>query len=321
MEIAVVSYYVTILIINKLFFKFIMRKRMRKIVYAPAKVNLVLEVVGKRKDGYHLLRTVMLKLEKLQDKLDIQIKENNQTEIILKCNQKEIPCDERNICHKAVKLFLEKINKKAWVKINLFKKIPSGAGLGGGSSDGAVVLSVLNSFFGFPLKESELNLLASQIGKDLPFFLLKKETAQMTGLGDELEEEFFCKSTFFILLIKPTESVSTAMAYSGLVEKIWFLKNKEREDFSGKMTSFLKKKNNQKIWDGKLFNDFELTIEQQLPIIKELKQSLLVFGAEASLMSGSGSTVFGVFSSLEKLKKAEKILKKHYPNFFVVRGR
>lgn len=294
---------------------------MRRIVYAPAKVNLVLEVVRKREDGYHLLRTVMLKLEKLQDKLVMNIFLAQKTEIILHCDQKGIPLDEKNTCYKAASLFLKKIKKTAQVEIQIFKKIPSEAGLGGGSSDAAIVLKTLNEFFDFPLKKRQLEVLASDIGKDVPFFLSKKEVAQMTGLGDILVEEFSCKTAFFILLIKPLESISTVMAYSGLAKKNWFLKNKERENFSKKMTIFLKKNNNKKSWDGKLFNDFELSIEQQLPIIKELKQALLVFGADGVLMSGSGSTVFGVFSSLKKLKKAEKILKKNYSNFFVVRGR
>lgn len=298
-----------------------MKKKHKKVILAPAKINLTLEVVGKRSDGYHLLRTVMLKLKKLQDKLTIGIASAEKTEIILRCDQKEIPTDERNTCHKAIKLFLEKIKKTARVEIKLEKKIPSGAGLGGGSSDAASVLQVLNQFFHFLLTDKELSKIASEVGKDVPFFLSKKEGALMEGLGDDLKKEFIITNKFFVLIIKPPEAVSTQMAYGGLAERMWFLNNKNRKDISWQLAKTLTKKVSTAEIVGGLYNDFEISIENQLPIIKELKQSLLVFGAQGALMSGSGSSVFGIFSSEKTLKSAENILRKKYKGFFVGRGR
>lgn len=294
---------------------------MKKIFYAPAKTNLTLEVMGKRKDGYHLLRTVMVKLKKLQDKLTIKISPKEKTEIILICDDPKIPTDEKNTCHKAIKLFLEKSRKQARVEIGIEKRIPSGSGLGGGSSDAAAVLKALNQFFGLPVSKKNLIQIASEVGKDVPFFLSEKEVALMKGLGDKVEKELDVKGKFFVLIIKPPEAVSTQAAYGGLAEKMWFLGNKKRVDVSCVLAKLLTQKFSVDELAGNLYNDFEITIENQLPIIKELKQALLAFGAKGALLSGSGSAVFGIFSSEKELKLAKNILQKKYKEFFVGRGR
>mgnify|MGYP000262395490 CR=1 FL=1 len=298
-----------------------MQKIWKRIFYPPAKINLTLEVVGKRADGYHLLRTVMLKLPKLRDRLVLMISSVSKMEIILKSNQKSIPLDEKNTCYRATQLFLEKINQKAKVEITLTKKIPFGAGLGGGSSDAAMTLLGLSQFFRKSLSKEQLISLASDVGKDVPFFLEEKEAALMTGLGDKREKSWSFKERFFVLVVKPPENVSTALAYGGLAEKMWFLKKKQRFNWSASLANKSVQKKSEIILSNSLYNDFEITIERQLPIIKEIKQSLLAFGAEGALMSGSGSTVFGIFSSLPKLERVQKIFKKHYSNFFVARGR
>ena len=149
---------------------------MKKTVQCPAKINLTLEVIKKRKDGFHELRTVMVKLSNLKDELEIEIF-TNKSNIEIICDNQEIPIDNRNICYKATEVFLRKINKKLGVKIKIKKKIPVGAGLGGGSSDAAGVFKVLNQYFKNIFSKKELIEMAAEIGKDIPFFFSEKNGA------------------------------------------------------------------------------------------------------------------------------------------------
>jgi 4-diphosphocytidyl-2-C-methyl-D-erythritol kinase len=288
---------------------------MKKTIDCPAKLNLTLEVVRKMKNGFHELRTIMVKLPQLKDELEIEIIPNeNIIEIV--CDNPNIPTDNRNICCKAVKIFLKKINKKVGVRIKIKKKIPVGAGLGGGSSDAAGVFKVLNQYFQEKISEKELIEIAAEIGKDIPFFFSKKDGALIGGAGEKILEEFNFNKGYF-LIINPKIHISTPEAFSGIKENQWFLGDTRRENISNIFLKSLKKENG---FEKCLYNDFEISIERRYPIIKEIKQSLLAFGADGALMTGSGSTVFGWFRNKNKMIKAEKILKERYQKFLVVKS-
>jgi 4-diphosphocytidyl-2-C-methyl-D-erythritol kinase len=288
---------------------------MKKTIDCPAKLNLTLEVVRKMKNGFHELRTIMVKLPQLKDELEIEIIPNeNIIEIV--CDNPNIPTDNRNICCKAVKIFLKKINKKVGVRIKIKKKIPVGAGLGGGSSDAAGVLKALNQYFQEKISEKELIEIAAEIGKDIPFFFSKKDGALIGGAGEKILEEFNFNKGYF-LIINPKIHISTPEAFSGIKENQWFLGDTRRENISNIFLKSLKKENG---FEKCLYNDFEISIERKYPVIKEIKQSLLAFGADGALMTGSGSTVFGWFRNKNKMIKAEKILKERYQKFLVVKS-
>jgi 4-diphosphocytidyl-2-C-methyl-D-erythritol kinase len=286
---------------------------MKKTVQCPAKINLTLEVIKKRKDGFHELRTVMVKLSNLKDELEIEIF-TNKSNIEIICDNQEIPIDNRNICYKATEVFLRKINKKLGVKIKIKKKIPVRAGLGGGSSDAAGVFKVLNQYFKNIFSKKELIEMAAEIGKDIPFFFSEKNGALIGGAGEKILEGFDFKKGNF-LLVNPGIHISTPEAYGGLSQKQWFLGDIERDKISRKFISDLKKG---ECFEKYFYNDFEISIEQKHSIIKELKQSLLTFGADGVLMSGSGSTVFGYFRDRKKIILAQKKLQNKYKKFLIV---
>ncbi len=286
---------------------------MKKIINCPAKLNLTLEIIKKMKSGFHELRTIMVKLPNLKDKLEIEIfPEKKGIEII--CDNLEIPTDSKNICHKAIKKFFKKAKKEVGVKVKIKKQIPVGAGLGGGSSDAAEVFKVLNQYFRNRFSIKELIKMAAEIGKDIPFFFSEKNGSLIGGTGEKILEEFDFKKGYF-LIINPRIKIPTPEAYKNLSNNLWFMENGNRIDLSRNFLENLK--NN---FEKYFYNDFEVFVEKKYAIIKELKQSLLTFGADGVLMSGSGSTVFGWFKDEKKFLKAKKILKEKYNNFLVIRG-
>lgn len=281
----------------------------------PAKINLALEVLKKLPNGYHQIRFVMAKIPALQDEVSITFDPKKEY-IIVKSSNNGIPLDEKNICFKAVKRFLEKTKKSAGIRIDIKKNIPIGAGLGGGSSDGAATLKILNEYFHRPLSNKQLSEIGSEIGKDIPFFFSTKSAALIEGMGEKISKVFDF-SNQNILLVNPRLHISTKHAYEQLSKEI--KKIKRRGNASLKMISAIKKKNINDI-AKLLYNDFELVIEKKYPIIKEIKNKLLDFGALGALMTGSGSTVFGIFKNRNKLLAVKKEMKKQYPDFFVEVG-
>lgn len=293
-----------------------MKKTQTILKKSHAKVNLSLEVIEKTPSGFHKLRTVMTKLPNLFDDLSFTITEAKETRVIISTNNKEIPTNKDNICHKTAILFLEKANLQAEIEIDIQKIIPVGAGLGGGSSNAASTFLALNEYFEKPFSLEELAKMASDVGKDVPVFIFPKNTYLMGGFGEIVEEELDIPK-FHILLVNPNIHISTATAYGKLKEAIWFMENKSRQNCSKKLFSALKKG---ETFAEFLYNDFETTVQKEQPQIKELKQALIAFGAENALMSGSGSTVFGIFPSKEELLQAKTILQEQFPAYFVKIG-
>lgn len=268
----------------------------------PAKINLWLEVVRKREDGYHDISSLMLPVSVFDDiRLDVQ---SGDGRISIGCDRPEIPADERNLAWRAAGLYLERSGIRAGVHIELKKHIPSAAGLGGGSSDAGGVLLGLNAVFGNALSPEELSGLALQIGADVPFFLHARP-ALATGIGEKLQ---FAAGVprYPLLLIKPPIIVPTGWVYQNL-----------------KLTKTAAKINlgsfNVHPWQfGDLIrNDLESVTIPEYPVIAEIKRWLVEKGAAAASMSGSGPTVFGIFSSGRQAAEVEGIAKKDWPDCWV----
>lgn len=256
-------------------------------IRARAKINLFLQILGKRPDGYHDLRTLMQEIN-LSDEL---IFKKAVGEIIkISCSDRNLPVNQGNLVYRAAEI----LKKEAWGKglktsglqIHIRKNIPVGAGLGGGSSDAAATLKALNVLWELRFTAKKLAEIGSRIGSDVPFFIYGG-TALASGRGEKLNKWPDLPS-FRLVLIKPFFSISTAWAYKNL--KI----NLTKRPKNIKIIQYCLRKG----WFGKLrehiFNDLEQVAVAKHPQLKEIQQELLNLGAVAALMSGSGSTVFGI---------------------------
>ena len=243
-------------------------------VLAPAKINLSLKILGHRSDGFHEIDTLIAPIS-LADKIDI---EKQSRWIDFSCDDPTVPSGDENLVVRVAKAFFEKTKISGGVGIKLHKKIPHGAGLGGGSSDAAATLRALNQLFETKLSREELANLGSNIGSDVSFFLFES-AAVCKGRG-EIVEPTNLRKKLSILLLKPGFSVSSAWAYSRWQD------SKEIPGISYQPQNF----------DGQSFvNDLERPVFEKFIFLAQLKTWLLKQAeVGAALMSGSGSTVFAV---------------------------
>ena len=270
------------------------------ILQAPAKINLTLDVVGKRENGYHDVRMIMETVS-LYDTITVYKKKN----IELKCNLPYVPTDERNIAYKAAKLFFEESNISGGAFINIKKRIPVAAGLAGGSTDGAAVLKGLNKIYGSPFDMQQLKSIAAKLGADVPY-CLEGRPALAEGIGEKLTRLGNMPRTF-VLLAKPGISLSTKWVYS---ELIWD-KIRLHPDTDGAIKAL--ESGNVRDLSKKMYNVLEEVSVTRYPIINEIKSIMLEGGALGSIMSGSGPTVFGLFDDEDKAKKTMEVLEKECP--------
>lgn len=246
---------------------------------AYAKINLTLDVINKRPDGYHELETVMRTIS-LYDTVSVE----KADKIILTCSEPGVPLDEKNTCHKAAEVFFKDTGILGGAKIIIEKNIPSEAGLGGGSSDAAAVLRLLNELYDAGLSRYELEKSAVKVGADVPF-LIEGGAAVCRGIGENIERIFLPEK--HILLVKPGFGISTPEAY-----RIFDEKNMKSARGTEKFKEALKIGLNPFL---NLSNDLGAAIENSC--IASLKTRMLNLGAEAAEMTGSGSCVYGVFNS------------------------
>jgi 4-diphosphocytidyl-2-C-methyl-D-erythritol kinase len=284
---------------------------------APAKINLALEVVARLPNGYHAIRSLMMKLDGLADTVRVQVNERG-SGIVIHGDPAQMPLDETNVCHRAARAYLGRIGTIARVDVAIEKSIPVAAGLGGGSSDAAAVLRALNRHFENALPHAELVALGADVGKDLPFFLDDAKLARVSGMGERVES-LAATPPPHPLLVNPRIAVTTADAYAALGRQLWFMDLPQRHDRTAAMANALSRADVDAI-AGALYNDFEIVAERAHPVLKELKQALLAFGARGALMSGSGPTIFGLFDSAQTLADAERALAVHCPGFVIARG-
>jgi 4-diphosphocytidyl-2-C-methyl-D-erythritol kinase len=268
-------------------------------ILSPAKINLFLQVTGKRPDGYHELFSLMCCVS-LYDTIYLHFG----TKIIeIESSHPQIPLDETNLAHKAAALFFKTLGAKEGVKITIEKSIPLAAGLGGGSSNAASILSGLNQHYGFPLSWDRLMSLGLCLGADVPFLLFQKP-ALASGIGEKLEL-YSEPLPYTVIIVHPGFGVSTAEVFQNLNLRLTKCKKKITKP-SLKKTGYNVSRH--------LCNDLEAVTVSKYPEIKLVKQQLNQHGALGALMSGSGPTVFGLFSDSEKAARAMQAIDR-YPRW------
>ncbi|MEC7786210.1 MAG: 4-(cytidine 5'-diphospho)-2-C-methyl-D-erythritol kinase [Nitrospinota bacterium] len=259
----------------------------------PAKINLGLHIHKKREDGFHELETI-LQMVTWFDELQL---EGTSEKVELFCDTPEIPNDETNLVVKAARLFQKHFpGSCAGVNITLKKSIPSGAGLGGGSGNAAGVLLALNHLWDLKISRENLIAISSELGSDVPFFLMSP-CAIGTGKG-EILEPINNPINLYILMIYPNLPLSTPWVYGNLKLKL----TKHKNNISI-LANFLMRSEFAQL-GAALYNDLEPVVFKRYPEILEIKNELLRSGAGGALLSGSGSTVFGIFDKPDLAKKA-----------------
>ncbi len=265
----------------------------RKIrIEAPAKINLSLEVIDKFLNGFHKLSTVMQTVS-LADYLSLELSKNNGENIILLSgNSDRIPYDENNIVYKVLKKYLDEIGETGYkIEVYIEKNIPSEAGLGGGSSDGAAALRGINALFDNKISEEKMHKIASQVGSDLNFCLVGG-ACLLSSRGEIVEEELPFQD-FNVVIVKPKNiAVSTPQCYKIFSEKYFIPKS---SSYSVKIAELFKKDFSVSKLCKYLYNDLEKPAIDIFPQIQKIKKELLEAGCAGVLMSGSGSSVFGIY--------------------------
>ncbi len=267
-----------------------------------AKINLSLDVVRKRYDGYHEIRSVMQQID-LSDQLSFS---ENKNGVIITCDNDQVPVDKSNLVYKAWEELSKLAKTKIGIRVHIKKRIPVAAGLAGGSTNCATALKALNKLWDLALTEKELMDIGIKIGADVPYCLMGG-TALAEGVGEKLTQlrSFKDKS---MLIANPGIQISTSYAYS----KLELGKNKKN------MEEILNCIDNMDIHciSKKMYNVMEDSIIPEHPQIGKLKEEMVKSGALGALMSGSGASVFGLYDDIDYLKFAEKKLKKEVPFIF-----
>ncbi len=272
-------------------------------IKSNAKINLSLEIIKKREDGYHNINTIFAPIS-LYD--DITIEENNsglKFEILPKT---EFPL-YKNLLYRGAQLFFEKykiINPKLSISLN--KIIPIGAGLGGGSSNAAFIINALNEYYDIKAQKQDLMLLGRQLGADVPFFI-NHSCAIGKGIGDELDY-IDVNIPYKVLIVHPNVFVSTSWAYQSL--------NLVKENTENDLKELLYRSiNDKKVFSDFFRNDFENLVFNKYPEINYVKKKMYEQGAFFSMMTGSGSTVFGLFDNLSEFEKAYEYFYSYFEDY------
>lgn len=281
---------------------------------AYAKINLTLDITGRREDGYHLLRSIMQQIS-VYDVVDLKKADDISLKVVSSngpgLSHEVVPEDERNIAWKAAGLILKEADIKGGAEIILHKNIPAAAGLAGGSTDAAAVLRGMNELYGLGYDTKKLCELGVKLGADVPFCIMGG-TALAEGIGDKLTVLPSPKRAY-ILLAKLPVAVSTKQVY----EAYDALPVTEREDMSGRLMELLM---NDAADAGAvsacLINVLAEVTQKQYPVIGQMVTKMTELGAEGALMSGSGPSVFGLYADETEVNKACGAMKKSYPDAF-----
>ncbi len=268
------------------------------ISFPNCKINLGLNIIAKRADGFHDLETVFYPIA-IKDVLEIVQQQHETTDLEFASSGLQIDGDTGdNLCIKAYRLLKKDFPQLPAIKMHLHKSIPMGAGLGGGSADGAFTLKLLNQKFKLNLSNDQLINYSLQLGSDCPFFILN-QPCYAEGRGEKLQPINLDLSAYQFLIINPGIHINTGWAFSQIQPK--------------KPAQTVKEIINQPIetWESELMNDFEEPVFQSHPEIKAIKENLYAQGGVYASMTGSGSTVFGIF------KKARDLSALSYPSYKV----
>lgn len=273
---------------------------------SPCKVNLLLNILGKRADGFHELETVMQPVN-ICDELTF---ERAGYSLQLSCSNPELPTDSKNLVHRAATAFLAAVNISEGVRIHLQKNLPLAGGIGGGSANAAVTLTALNELFGSPLPLEKLHELAAALGSDIPFFIYDRP-ALATGRGEKVEllENFPALAGEAFFLVHPGFGISTPWSYQNLARFPQALNG--RPSRAKELVSKLQANDLSAAAEG-FYNSLEAPAFEKFPVLALYKNFLRENGALASLMSGSGSTTFAI---AENLAAAEALGEKFKSKF------
>lgn len=279
------------------------------IKFVNAKINIGLNVTARREDGYHDLETVFFPVgiesgmpqqpDPFDDILEVNLEQGHTTGCRFQLMGRRLPCEpDKNLVVKAATLFLRRYFERHGVdeqmglfNIILDKHLPDQAGLGGGSADATFTLMALNELLEDPFTTSELSVMARTLGADCPFFLINKP-AFAEGAGDVLHPVEIDLTGKWLQIVKPDVSVSTKEAFAGITPK--------RPEFDLRFLTYLPLEE----WRGKVVNDFEESIFPHYSELAEIKKSLYDAGATYASMSGSGSSIYGIFSDEESAKRS-----------------
>lgn len=274
---------------------------------AYAKVNLTLDVLCRRKDGFHDLKSVMQTVS-LYDNIELDIGTGGEWKLI--CSQEDIPCDDRNLAWKAARIYCDTLGKDPHgITIRMEKHIPSGAGMGGGSADAAAVLRILNRYYGEPMTMEELAALGCKIGSDIPFCVLGG-TVMCEGRG-EVMRRLPDVPKCIILGCKPKFSVSTPVLFRK-IDSVEIMKHPDNDAMEqairhGDLSAIARE----------IYNIFDPVVSEDHPEIGHIKALCNAHGAMASQMTGSGSVVYALMPDVQSAEKAMAELKKNYLQVFI----
>ena len=268
-------------------------------IEAPAKINLGLDVLCRRPDGYHEVDMIMQTIDLFDT---VMLEKTGEPGIMLSTNKPDLPNDEGNLAYKAAKLLFETCGEKeGGVRIHIEKRIPMAAGLAGGSTDCAAVLSGMNTLFSYGLSREKLMEFGKTLGADVPYCLLQG-TARSRGIGEKLTplpKMMPCS----VLIAKPGVAVSTKAVYEGL-----HLDEKTNHPDIDALEADLRRRD--LIGLAKDMENLLATVTEELhPVIKEIRALMESHGALRAMMSGSGPTVFGLFSDMKKAQEAEEAMR------------
>ncbi|MDO4339452.1 MAG: 4-(cytidine 5'-diphospho)-2-C-methyl-D-erythritol kinase [Eubacteriales bacterium] len=266
---------------------------------ALAKINLGLDIIRKREDGYHEVRMIMQTIQ-MYDVLEIY--RRAEPGITLTSNLPYVPSDERNLAYKAAKLLMDEFQIKEGLSMKLEKSIPVAAGMAGGSSDAAAAFVGVNRLFDLGLSERELMERAVKVGADVPYCVMRG-TALAEGIGEKLTR-IPQVPRCYVLIGKPGINVSTKLAYENLNLK----GITSHPDIDGMLEDI--RKGDLYGMTSKMANVFEPGIIRKYPVIQEIKDLMEANGALKALMSGSGPTVFGIFDDAAKMAEAAAVLRR-----------
>lgn len=277
---------------------------MRQIsVKCRAKINLTLDVLDQRPDGFHNIKSVMQSID-IADVIDILT--SNTPGICVLSDRDDVPSGPDNTVYKACELYLDAAGICDGIVAKVLKHTPSQAGMGGGSSDAAGVLIALNHLYGNPLSTDQLIQISAQIGSDVPYFITGG-TALASGRG-EIVEKLVDAPVLDIVVVKPDFGVPTAWAYKKLAES----KREISSDPTDLLVKAIKNHDKQQVI-ASLSNDFELAVIDEFSEIARIEQRMAALGALNTLLSGSGAAVFGVFNDQASAKAAAHALSADYP--------
>lgn len=284
-----------------------MKKRVGFEQRANGKINLYLDVLSKAENGFHDIKSVMQSVS-LSDRLIVSASRSAKCDVKISCNIPYIPCDERNIAHKAAMLFFQNSGISGEAHITISKHIPVSGGMAGGSTDAAAVLKALNRLFGGVLSSEELYKAAAVLGSDVPFCLMGK-TALCEGRG-EIITPIENRAKLLLLIAPSSENVSTPWAYGKLDEAYGDFSGRNNEERYNALKDALASGDIHGVANN-MYNIFEDVILTERPIAKQAKEIMLQSGALGAMMSGSGPTTFGIFENDEARNTAMQALKRN----------